>query len=181
MKWLSGPLRRTWRPTLIQSLRIRGIVAATDCGPTMQYEPLAFPGLIFLAVVNLAFYGACITFVVKGVRGLDHGNFPKASLMLLGLAPFAWFRTVAVQSPVAVRVRAAEVASWLRKPVTAEPCLAIMVVEGSIVSRGYARALVSAGPFETAYGNGGVDGWFVYERRAGPDCPTNARPRSYND
>jgi len=37
----------------------------------------------------------------------------------------------------------------------------ILVVEGSSVAPGYARALVSAGPFEKAYGNGGTDGWFV--------------------
>ena len=142
----------------------------------MQYAPLAFPGLIVLILINLAFYGACLTLIVTGLRGVRRG-LGHLVYVALGIAPFVYYACVYLLFPVEEAVRAREVAAWPRKPVTSDTLPKILVVEGGIGAPGLAKEFVAAGPFEKAYGNGGFDGWFVYERSAEPGCPARDAPR----
>jgi hypothetical protein len=140
-------------------------------GSAMQYSLWAFQGLILLALVNLAFYGACIGLLVKGLYGLSRKNSGDAVYIIIAVAPFLYYGYIYFSASGEQGRRAREVASWPRKPVTLETLPQILVVEGGY-SAGLAKALVAAGPFKKAFAKDGFGPWYTYERRDEPDCPS---------
>jgi hypothetical protein len=142
----------------------------------MQYSPLAAPGLIVFLIINLAFYGACIALVVAGWRGMRRSRGDIVYIML-GIAPFLYYAYASVSAHSEEGQRAREVASWPRKPVTPDTRPSVLVVMGSSGAPNIARALVAAGPFQKAFAYAGHEGWYVYERIPGPDCPLSEPPR----
>jgi len=139
-----------------------------------MWTALAFIATVILVGENLILYAAPVVGLVVGSRLVRRRTAVDVVVgvcaMALGFLPFAYWGYLYLRELDFPERRAAEIASWPRRPVTAETKPDTIVVLGDSYA---APFLVAAGVFKVSYGKPFISrrDWSVYRRKDSPQCP----------
>lgn len=120
-------------------------------------------------------YGLPIVILIYALLRLRRDRQRALILLALAFAPVAHYAYRSFTDRVlAPQLRAAQVAAWPRKTMTAETAPKILIAPAWSI----AKTLVGVGTFEKAYGPW-RDQWYVYERTSNPGCPSRDEWQQY--